>query len=141
MKKVLFVCIHNSARSQMAEELLRKYGGDIFETESAGLEPGTLNSTVVELLKKDENIDISSKKTQSVFDLFKNGKTYNYVITVCDAEASQKCPLFPGITNKINWSFDDPSQFTGSNEEKLNATREIKETIKKHILDFIDTYK
>ena len=137
MKKVLFVCIHNSARSQMAEELLRKYGGEIFIPESAGLEPGELNPIVVKLLKEDENIDISKKKTKSVFDLFKEGKTYNYVITVCDEGSSQRCPMFPGVNNRINWSFADPSSFTGTQEEKLEQTRAVKQTIKNHILEFI----
>ncbi len=141
MKKVLFVCIHNSARSQMAEELLRKYASDKFIAESAGLEPGTLNPIVVKLLKEDEGIDISEKETRSAFDLFKEGKTYNYVITVCDEEASERCPLFPGVNNKINWSFTDPSSFTGSDEEKLNKTKIVKDTIKNHILEFIENNK
>lgn len=141
MKKVLFVCIHNSARSQMAEELLNKYGNGKFIAQSAGLEPGNLNPIVVKLLKDDEDIDISGKKTQSVFNLFKEGKTYNYVITVCDKEAYERCPVFPGITNKINWSFTDPSQFFGSDEEKLKQTRDIKETIKNRILEFIKSFE
>jgi len=137
LKKVLFVCIHNSARSQMAEELLRKHAGDKFIAESAGLEPGILNPIVVKLLKEDEEIDISEKETKSAFDLFKEGKTYNYVITVCDEEASEGCPMFPGVNNKINWSFTDPSSFTGSEEEKLKQTRAVKQTIESHILEFI----
>ena len=125
----------------MAEELLNKYGKGKFIAQSAGLEPGNLNPIVVKLLKSDENIDISGKKTQSVFDLFKEGKTYNYVITVCDKEASQRCPVFPGITNKINWSFSDPSQFFGSDEEKLKQTKDVKESIKNHILEFIKSFE
>jgi len=125
----------------MAEELLNKYGKGKFIAQSAGLEPGNLNPIVVKLLKSDENIDISGKKTQSVFDLFKEGKTYNYVITVCDKEASQRCPVFPGITNKINWSFSDPSQFLGSDEEKLKQTKDVKESIKNHILEFIKSFE
>jgi arsenate reductase len=125
----------------MAEELLRKYASDKFIAESAGLEPGTLNPIVVKLLKEDEGIDISGKETRSAFDLFKEGKTYNFVITVCDEEASERCPLFPGVNNKINWSFTDPSSFTGSDEEKLNQTRIVKDTIKNHILEFIENNK
>ena len=121
----------------MAEELLRKYAGDKFIAESAGLEPGILNPVVVKLLKEDEEIDISEKKTKSAFDLFKDGKTYNYIITVCDEEASERCPMFPGVNKRINWSFSDPSSFTGSDEEKLNQIRVIKNTIKKHILEFV----
>ena len=84
-KKVLFVCIHNSARSQMAEELLRQLAGDRFEVESAGIEPGKLNPVVVEALK-EEGIDITGKQTKGVSDLLKQNKHYDYVITVCDEE-------------------------------------------------------
>ena len=87
-RKVLFVCIHNSARSQMAEAFLRKHGGDVFETESAGLEPGTLNPNVVAVMK-EIGIDLTGKPTQSVFDLFRKGKKYDAVITVCDKEAAR----------------------------------------------------
>lgn len=138
MVKVLFVCIHNSARSQMAEELLKKYAGETFSVQSAGLEPGVLNPLAIEVLK-EEDIDITGKKTQSVFDLFKGGNLFHYVITVCDEGNSQKCPIFPGQTNRIHWSFKDPSGFTGTDEEKLAQTRMIKEEIKQKVLAFIET--
>ena len=98
-KTVLFVCIHNAGRSQMAEELLRKLAGERFEPESAGLEPGKLNPVVVEALKED-GIDISAKQTKAVFDLFKTGKKYDYVITVCDETSAEKCPVFPGVSQR-----------------------------------------
>lgn len=138
MVKVLFVCIHNSARSQMAEELLKKYAGETFSVQSAGLEPGVLNPLTIEVLK-EEGIDITGKKTQSVFDLFKSGNLFHHVITVCDEGNSQKCPIFPGQTNRIHWSFKDPSGFTGTDEEKLAQTRMIKEEIKQKVLAFIET--
>lgn len=128
-KKVLFVCIHNSARSQMAEELLRKLAGDRFEVESAGLEPGKLNPIVVEALK-EEGIDIGNKQTKAVFDLFKWGKRYSYVITVCDEASAERCPIFPGLTQRVHWSFTDPSKFQGTDKEKLAKVREVKEEIK-----------
>ena len=128
--KVLFVCIHNSARSQMAEAFLKKIGGEKFEVESAGLEPGKLNPIVVEAMK-EVGIDISNNKTKSVFDLYKQGKLYNYVITVCDESKAEKCPVFPGITKNIHWGFADPSAFTGTNEEKLAGTRKVREEINK----------
>jgi len=131
-KKVLFVCIHNSARSQMAEELLRKLGGDQYEVESAGIEPGNLNPIVVEVLK-EERIDITGKKTNAVFDLFKEGRCFNHVITVCDETSAEKCPIFPGVNNRIHWSFTDPSKFEGTNKEKIVQTRKVKEEIKKTI--------
>ncbi len=92
--RVLFVCVHNSARSQMAEELLRKIAGDRFEVESAGLEPGTLNPHAVAALR-EEGIDITGKKTVSAFDLLKQGRYYTYVITVCDETSAESCPIFP----------------------------------------------
>jgi len=139
MVKVLFVCVHNSARSQIAEELLRKYGGDTFSVQSAGLEPGILNPLAVEILK-EEGIDISGKETQSVFDLFKDGKLFSYVITVCDEGNSQRCPVFPGQTKRIHWSFQDPSQFTGTYEENLEQTKAVKEEIKHAVLAFIEEH-
>ena len=95
---VLFVCIHNSARSQMAEAFLKKYGGDTFAAESAGLEPGTLNPNVVEVMK-EVGIDLTGKPTQAVFDLFQQGRLYNAVITVCDKEAAERC-----ATSSLAWS-------------------------------------
>lgn len=138
MIKVLFVCIQNSARSQMAEALLKKYGGETFLVESAGLEPGELNPLAVDALK-EEGIDISGKKTHSVFDFYKEGKLFHYVITVCDEESAQKCPIFAGQTNRLHWSFKDPSRFAGSYEEKLAQTTKVKEEIKQAVLSFIES--
>ena len=135
--KVLFVCIHNSARSQMAEALLNKYGEGRFAVMSAGLEPGKLNPLAVEVLK-DEEIDISDNQTKSVFDLFTQGKIFNFVVTVCDESQSERCPIFPGRVERLHWSFPDPSTLTGSYEEKLIKTAKIKEQIKKRILEFIE---
>ena len=139
-KKVLFVCIHNSARSQMAEELLRKLAGDRFEVESAGLEPGKLNPIVVEALK-EEGIDITGKQTKAVFDLFKSGKHYGYVITVCDEASAERCPIFPGLCQRLHWSFTDPSKFQGTDKEKLAKVREVKEEIKGVLKKWIATVK
>lgn len=132
-KRVLFVCIHNSARSQMAEAWLKHLCSDYFEAESAGLEPGTLNPLVVEVMK-EVGIDISHKKTQGVFDLFKKGAMFNYTIAVCDGASAEKCPVFPGITQRLHWSFPDPSQVKGdTKEEKLTQIRPIRDEIKKKI--------
>lgn len=116
--KVLFVCVHNSARSQMAEAFLKQLGGDKFIAESAGLEPGELNPLVVEAMK-EIGIDISENTTKSVFEFFKQGKIFNYVITVCDETSGERCPLFPGRTVRLRWSFDDPSALIGAKEDKL----------------------
>jgi arsenate reductase (thioredoxin) len=130
--KVLFVCVHNSARSQMAEALLKEIAGDRFEVESAGLEPGTLNPLAVEVMK-EIGLDISQNKTKSAFDFFKKGKLYSYVITVCDETSAERCPLFQGITTRLHWSFADPSRFIGTLEEKLEKTRAVREAIREKI--------
>ena len=130
--KVLFVCVHNSARSQMAEALLKKMAGDRFEVESAGLEPGKLNPLAVEVMK-EIGLDISGNQTKSAFELFKEGKLYTQVITVCDETSAEQCPFFPGITTRLHWSFADPSGFTGTQEEKLEKTREVREAIRAKI--------
>ncbi len=135
-KKVLFVCIHNAGRSQMAEELLRKLASERFEVESAGLEPGKLNPVVVEALKED-GIDITGKKTKKVFDLFKSGKKYDFVITVCDEASAEKCPIFPGLSQRLHWSFTDPSTFGGTFEEKLAKTEMVKEEIRHQIIEWL----
>lgn len=135
--KVLFVCVHNSARSQMAEAYLNNLGVDNFIAESAGIEPGTLNPVVVEVMK-EEGIDISGKQTKSVFDFFKDGKKFHYVITVCDESAAERCPVFPGVAKMIHWSFKDPSGIRGTTEEIFRGTRAIREQIKAQIKKFIN---
>lgn len=135
-KKVLFVCIHNSGRSQMAEALLRSVAGDRFEAESAGFEAGNLNPIVVASLK-ELGIDISSAKTKSVFDLHKQGRLFQYVVTVCDESNAERCPLFPGLVReRIHWSFKDPSSFSGTPDEKLAQTRVVRDQIKAKIEEF-----
>lgn len=131
-QRVLFVCIHNSARSQMAEAWLKNFCGNKFDVQSAGLEPGVLNQNVVRVMK-EVGIDISAQKPQSVFDLYVNGKFFNYVIAVCDKEAAEKCPIFPGVTERLHWSFPDPSKATGTDEEKLAQIRPIRDAIKAQI--------
>ncbi|HBR15056.1 MAG TPA: arsenate reductase ArsC [Candidatus Omnitrophica bacterium] len=131
-KKVLFVCIHNSARSQMAEAWLNYLCGDFFEAHSAGLEPGVLNPLVVEVMK-EEGIDISHKKTQTVSDLLKKGERFAHVIAVCDESSAEKCPIFPGALEKTHWSFPDPSKAAGTKEEKLEKIRMIRDAIKDKI--------
>ena len=135
MKKVLFLCVHNSARSQIAEAYLRQFGGDGFQVESAGLEPGKLNPFVVRALS-EEGIDIAEKKTQSVFELYKAGRRYDYVITVCSREAADRCPIFPGITQRLHWPFPDPSTFTGTDDEVMAQVREVRDAIREKVRDF-----
>ena len=136
MKRVLFVCVHNSARSQIAEEYLRLLGGDLFEVESGGIQPGKLNPYVVRALM-EEGIDISGKKTQSVVDLFKAGRLYRYVITVCSKEAEERCPVFPGLVQRLSWPFPDPSGFRGTEEEIMARVRAVRDEIKGKVQEFL----
>lgn len=135
MTKVLFLCVHNSARSQMAEAFLRNYAGDRFEVESAGLEPGKLNPFVVRAMA-EVGIDISGNPTKSVFDLFNAKKAFQVVVTVCSKEAAERCPVFPGLAEKHHWPFDDPSTFSGSDEEIMAKTRKVRDEIAAAVGDF-----
>ena len=135
--KVLFVCVHNSARSQMAEAFLNHLGNGQFIAESAGLEPGTLNPIVVDAMKLD-GIDISANKTKSINSIISSGKSYDYLITVCDETNAEKCPVVPGSGKRLHWSFDDPSALTGSYTEKLNQTLIIMQQIKSGIENWIN---
>jgi len=135
--KVLFICIHNSARSQMAEAWLNNVCGGAFEAHSAGLEPGTLNPLVVEAMD-EVGIDISRKKTQAVFDVFKSGKLFAYVVTVCDETSAERCPIFPGVTTRLHWSFPDPSALGGNQQEKLAEVRKIRDQIRTKIEEWCE---
>lgn len=137
-QKVLFVCIHNSARSQMAEAWLNYLHGDRFDAESAGLEPGTLNPYAVRVMA-EAGIDIADAATKSVFDLYRAGRLYNYVVTVCDQEAAERCPIFPGAAERIHWSFADPSKATGSDIEKLVQVRAVRDQIRAQIEEWAVT--
>src|SRR3989339_1073868 len=136
MLKVLFVCVHNSARSQMAEAFFNQYAQNNDSSESAGIEPGPLNSYVVRAMG-EKGIDISGNETKGVFNLYKEGRTFSHVITVCDAEAAQRCPIFPGISRIIMWSFPDPSTFIGSDEEIMEQVRVVRDTIEDQVKTFI----
>lgn len=139
MKKlrVLFLCIHNSARSQMAEAFLNKYGAETFEVMSAGLEPGTLNQYAVQVMR-EAGIDISKNETKSAFKLYKENYFFSYVIAVCDREAADRCPIFPGVTTRLHWPFNDPSKFSGTDDEILMKTRIVRDQIENKVKEFID---
>jgi arsenate reductase len=133
--RVLFVCVHNAARSQMAEAFMNHLCGDSYEAESAGLEPTEVNSLVIEAMK-EMGIDISGNRSKSVFNFFKEGRLYGFVITVCDESNAEQCPIFPGITAKLHWSFEEPATFTGSYQEKLAKIRTLRDSIKARVLEF-----
>jgi arsenate reductase (thioredoxin) len=136
MTKVLFLCVHNSARSQMAEAFMKKYAGDHFEVESAGLEPGKLNPLVVRAMS-ELGFDISKNPTKDVFELFKAGRVFQVVVTVCSKEAAERCPVFPGLAERHHWPFPDPSTFKGSDEEIMVKVREVRDQIESAVKEFI----
>jgi arsenate reductase len=136
-QKILFICVHNSARSQMAEAWLNHTCGAVFQAQSAGLEPGTINPLVVEIMK-EVGIDLSDKKTQAVFDVWKSGQIFKYVVTVCSETESQGCPIFAGITTRLHWPFPDPSRLTGTHEEKLREARKIRDEIRQKIEEWCE---
>jgi arsenate reductase len=129
MERVLFVCVHNSARSQMAEAFVNSFCNASLRAESAGFEPGSLNPLAVEAMR-EVGIDISGASTKSVFSLFKSGSLYNYVITVCDEASAESCPIFPGVVTRLHWSFADPSTFEGTWDERLEGTRTVRDQIR-----------
>src|SRR5207302_1818803 len=128
-KRVLFICVHNSARSQMAEAWLNYTCGDFFEAQSAGLEPGTINPLVVRAMM-EVGIDLSHKQTQAVFDVWKSGQLFQYVITVCSESEAKGCPIFAGVTTRLHWPFPDPSQLTGNDQDRLRGVRKIRDEIR-----------
>ncbi|MBW6485278.1 MAG: arsenate reductase ArsC [Syntrophobacterales bacterium] len=137
-EKVLFVCVHNSARSQMAEALMNHLCGDRFEAKSAGLEPGLLNPLVVRAMA-EIGIDISENKTKGVFDFLQTGELFSLVVTVCDEASAERCPFFPGVFKRLHWGFPDPSQISGTQDEKLEAIRKIRDDIKNRIMELCAT--
>ena len=128
-KTVLFICTHNSARSQMAEGFLNAFYGDRFEGYSAGVEPSEVNPNVIKAMA-DVGIDLSKHRSKSIEEF--RGKIFNYVVTVCD-HAKEICPFFPG-EKILHKSFDDPSEFKGSEEEILSKTRRVRNEIRDWIV-------
>ncbi len=138
-KTVLFICVHNSARSQMAEAFLKSQGGEAFAVESAGLTPTRINPLVVEAMA-EKGIDLSGATTQSAFDLFRQGRLFEYVITVCDDSKEQQCPVFPGLVHREHWPFADPAALTGTHEEKMSGVRRIRDEIEKAVQAFVERF-
>ena len=139
MTKVLFLCVHNSARSQMAEAFLKEYASDSFEADSAGLEPGKLNPYVVRAMA-EVGIDISQNQTKSAFELYKAGRAFQVVVTVCSKEAAERCPVYPGLVERHHWPFDDPSAMKGSDEEIMAGVRRVRDQIEAAVKEFIASH-
>lgn len=131
--KILIVCTGNSARSQMAEGLLRHEGGDRFEVFSAGTNPTTVRPEAVAVVS-ELKIDISHQWSKSVGEF--SGQDFDYVITVCDA-ANAVCPVFPGSTKRLHWSFEDPAAVKGSYEDRMVAFRRIRDQIQERVRSFV----
>ena len=137
-KRVLFICGHNSGRSQMAEAFLNDFAEGMVYVESAGLDPKPVNPLVIEVMQ-EIGYDLSQAKSDSVFEFFKEGRLYDYVITVCDETAAGQCPVFPGISKRFHWPFPDPEQLTGTHDEKLKALRNIRDQIKVKVFEWVKT--
>jgi arsenate reductase len=133
--KVLFLCTGNSARSQIAEAFLRKYGGDEFEAYSAGLEPKGINPYTSHVME-EIGLNLSGQYSKHIREYM--GKVhFAYVITLCD-EAEASCPTtFPGIGRRLHWSFEDPAAFLGSNDEKLSKFRKVRDQIERTIKEWL----
>lgn len=140
MLNVLFVCIHNSARSQMAETFLNDLGAGLFKAESAGLEAGTLNPYVVRAMR-EIGYDISKNETNDVFDFHKEGRIYQAVIKVCDQINGERCPIFPKTLINEDWNLEDPSSIQGDDEAIMERTREIRDLILSRVKAFIQSHK
>lgn len=140
MLKVLFVCVSNSARSQMAEAFMNKLGNGDFKAESAGIEPGKLNPLVVRVMN-DIGYDISKNSTNSVFSYLKEGREYSIIINLCDQSTNQKCPVFPMTLKTMDWNITDSALVIGNEQEKLEQISLIRDEIKTKVETFISQYK
>ena len=138
MEKVLFVCIHNSARSQMSEAFLNQMGKGRFTAESAGLEPGELNPVVVEAMQ-EVGLDLSGNTCASIDDFLPRAEEFAYLVTVCDETAAERCPTFPGEVKRLHWEFPDPSTFEGSFEDRLDRTRKVRDLIQERITEWVSS--
>jgi arsenate reductase (thioredoxin) len=131
--RVLFVCTHNSARSQMAEGLLRHLAGDRFEALSAGTEVSSVRPEAISVMA-ELGIDISGQRSKSVDEFV--GQPFSWVITVCD-RARESCPYFPGAEQTAHWGFDDPADAQGTDEERLHVFRRVRDEIRDRLRMFI----
>jgi arsenate reductase (thioredoxin) len=131
-KRVLFLCTHNAARSQMAEGLLRRMSGDHFEVFSAGTEETRVHPLAIEAMR-EAGIDISAQRSKTLDEFA--GQQFDYVITVCD-RANESCPIFPGGTERLHWSFDDPGAAAGTDEERLRVFRQTRDAIQNRLRMF-----
>ena len=133
-KRVLILCTGNSARSQMAEGLLRHLAGERVEVFSAGVEPGFVRPQAVEVMR-ERGIDITSQRSKSVDEFA--GREFDYVITVCD-NARERCPVFPGRYERVHWSFEDPAAAAGDDAAVLAVFRRVRDEIEGRLREFAE---
>ncbi len=131
--RVLILCTANSARSQMAEGLLRLLAGEDFEIESAGSKPSTVNPMAIQVMQ-ERGIDISHHRSKHLNEFI--SQPFDVVMTVCD-HAAESCPLFPGPAKRIHWGFPDPPAVGGSRERQLQAFREVRDAIEKELREWL----
>ena len=136
-QRVLFLCTGNSARSQMAEAFLRKYGSGRFEAYSAGLEPKGMNPLTVQVMK-EAGIDVSGQRSKGIPEYL--GKVlFQYLITVCD-DAEKNCPtVWPGVNQRLHWHFEDPAAVQGTDEQKLAKFRQVRDLMEQKIISWLDS--
>lgn len=134
--RVLFVCVYNSFRSQIAETFLNQKYEDRFIAESAGYKAKDIDPLAMEVMR-EKGYDISKNSINKVFDYYKEGRSYQYVITVCNREAEGDCPIFPGIVTRLRWDdLGNPDEFVGTYEERLEKARQLRDEIERRIDDF-----
>jgi len=135
-QRVMFICIHNSGRSQIGEAFLRHIAGDRYEVRSAGIEAGTLNPLVVRAME-EKGISMQGHYAKKAVDYVQLGEHFDFVITVCDESSAERCPVFPGKHTRLHWGFPDPSALTGTDEEKLAQIRLIRDAIEAKIRGWV----
>jgi len=133
--RVLFLCTGNSARSQMAEALLRKHAGDLFEVHSAGLDPTPINPYTIKVLE-EIGVD-TSRHVAKPLSSYLGNTHFSYLITVC-SNAEERCPIFPGMGQRLHWPFEDPALFVGDDESTTEEFRKIRGQIEEKILAWLD---
>lgn len=135
---ILFICHHNSARSQMAAAFVNHLCSELFIAESAGITAGQIHPLAVQVMR-EVGIDIASNKTQAVFEVFKTGKVFVHAISLCPETVEERCPIVVRSFERLHWPFDDPAAFSGTDEEKLNAFRTVRDSILTKIEEWCGT--
>jgi arsenate reductase (thioredoxin) len=139
INRVMFICIHNSARSQMCEAFLRSFAPQRFEVHSSGIETGSLNPLVVQAME-ELGISMEGHYAKPASEYIERNEQFDYVITVCDESSAERCPVFPGTHTRMHWGFPDPSALTGTDEQKLAGIRKIRDDIRIRVLSWLENF-